>query len=1284
MDWTKEQKQVIDFRNGNLLVSAAAGSGKTAVLVERIIQMIFDSEKPIDIDDLLVVTFTKAAAAQMKNKISLAIENKISEEPGNDRYIRQLNMVQDANILTIDSFCYKVFKEYFHVISLDPKLQVAEETDLCLIKQDVISEVMEEFYKDNTDFSDFSDAYSLDKNDTNIEEYILKLYELSESYPFPHEWFTNARNSLKVESEKDLASLPFYNSYIDELHSVVSDIRNNILYYLNMTRKTDGPAHYEKTLLSDIEIVDDIIAADSYRIIADILNRRFATLGRAKKDDVYDCEAAEIIKKGRDQYKKKITSLLQAFSVPVDMIIAQTKEQKRLLSAFIDAAEEFSKRYLERKILMGLAGFSDVEHFALQILCNGTDDEGKPIPSRIGKELSEKYAEILIDEYQDSNYLQEYILQCVSRVSYGNNNIFMVGDVKQSIYGFRMARPDLFTNKYESYNDIDTDNSNNVKILLNNNFRSRKNILEGINYIFYQIMDRSLGGIDYGSREALVAGREYCEYEGDDIEVLLGESKDVDMLSADQDNKSDEHLDDEYIDVSGVELEAGMVAERIKELMGGNNKEHHMINDDSTGALRPVDYRDIVILFRAPKNYQAVFSEILMKHGIPVKLQNENGYFDLVEIRSLLTVLKVIDNPYNDVECAALLRGFFCGLDSNELAVITMMKKHVEICDNTRMNLYMFLESTVDDRKCFGEIISKIFDDDSDGGALDVFFEKAALVPDMLFEKCKKAVYMIKNYQRIRRTASISELIRRIYYDTGYYYYVEAMPEGKERSRNLMLFADEAARYEKRGNRSLFDFLRFVKRLSEKGVSLGGEASSEITEDMVRIMSIHRSKGLEFPVVFVSGIGKQFNLSNTESSIILHSDYYVGAKYVNVDRRTGNDTFIRKAFGSLITSENIAEELRIFYVALTRAKEKLILTGVTPDITKLIDKMRPVAMHTDKRLSYSTLRDMKSYLDFVTAAFMRNRDFHEAMKTVKPRYNKKGNVVSANYDVKEYVDEPISRFSFKLFYYNNLVVTQIETGEEQMLVRGQKLEKLMTAKSDNYDVLKSNLLWSYHDDDLTKQKSKMSVTEIKRKYQIEQDETADDLVSEYKSGEERYKAILPRFIAGEKPMDAAGKGTWFHKAMELIDNRKLDSVDSIVSELDRLYEEGRLPSETRGFITNDKVISFAKSEIGQRMTNAARDNRLYKERKFVVGFPVKDNAPDVIVQGIIDAYFEEEGKLILLDYKTDRIKPGQETMLVDRYRSQLDYYRRTLEKITGMEVAETYLYSFALDKEIKM
>ncbi len=1297
MDWTKQQQQVIDYRDGNLLVSAAAGSGKTAVLVERIIEMIFDESSPISIDELLVVTFTKAAASQMKEKITLAIEKKIDEEPDNERYIEQLNLVGDANILTIDSFCYKVLKEYFHVISIDPKTQVAEETDLELIKEEVLSKVMDQFYEKNKDFTDFSEAFSADKNDKNIEEYILKIHQLSESYPFPEKWFQQAKDNLKIRSEDDLMACPYTVAYIDEIHKNAEEIRDTIIGFIDKTRGENGPLHYEKTLLSDVGLVDDIISAKTYSQLYDLTGVKFATLGRAKKSDVFDYEIADAIKAGRDKYKKQIQSLLKAFSVPVFTLIEQAKKKEKMLCAFVDAAYEFSKQFLDKKISSGYVGFNDVEHFALQILCDGTDDDGHPVPSKVGRELSDKFCEILIDEYQDSNYLQEYILQCVSRVPYGENNIFMVGDVKQSIYGFRMARPDLFTHKYETYEEYDeSDDDKDIsgqlkkeeegysgrsrKILLNNNFRSRSNVLDFINYIFYQIMDSSIGGIDYTEKEALSAGRNYPEYEFDNVEVLIGESKDNSMILSSENSEQNEHLDDEYIDVSGLELEAGIVADRICSLVGLKGDSPHLITDDKTGEQRAVNFSDIVILFRAPKSYQAVFSEVLMKMNIPVKLQNENGYFDLVEIRSLITFLKMLDNPYNDVECAAFLRGYFGKLNSNELAVVTLMKREAEKREDKHYYLFKYLLIAMADKERFMNDFRNTFTVEKkvDSGMAGVNN------PEIIYDKCNKAISILTEFITQINSLSVSELIMKIYYDTGFYYYVQSMPEGSERSRNLSLFCDEAIRYERKGQRSLFGFLRFVKRISEKNITLGGDASSEITENVVRIMSIHRSKGLEFPVVFVSGLGKEFNRMDIKSPIILHSDYYVGTKYVDPVKRCGNDSFDRAAMASMMRLENVAEELRIFYVALTRAKEKLILTTVVPDITKLIDRMRDVALTDKTRIGYGTLSRSNSYLDFLIAALMRNQVFHDEMGRVRLRTDKNGNTISAKYDVKKYISSPSFLLEVKVFYYGDMISAQIESGSDRMLLREELLSDMINAPDGKYESLEKNISWKYSDIELSRQKSKLSVTEIKRLYQNEQDEEIKENVSGFSYYDNSYKEILPKFISADRALDSAGKGTWFHKAMELINIEKIDSMEKVEDELDRLYEEGKLIEETKSFITAEKIYRFADSNLGKRMAVASRNNKLYKERKFVVGFPVKENAPDVVVQGIIDAYFEENGSIVLIDYKTDKVKEGQEDRLKERYRSQIEYYKKTLEKITGMEVVQSYLYSFALNKEIEM
>ena len=1370
MNWTKDQRKVIDTHNCNLLVSAAAGSGKTAVLVERIIQMVFDKDNPVDIDSLLVVTFTKAAAAQMKDKISSAIEKKIDEEPSDTYYLRQLNLLREADILTIDSFCYKVVKEYFHVISIDPKVQVAEEAELAVIKQEILDEVIEDFYKNNDAFIMFSNAFSSDKNDANIEDCIIKLYELSESYPFPGEWLNNAKSNLHVEDDEMLSSMHFMKKYIEEVHICAAEIKEVVLEYLEISQNENGPKHYKEALLADIQMLDDIISANTYGIFHDISICKFATLKRAKKSDVYDVDIAEKIKSGREIYKKKIKALLKIFDTPFDKVLEQYRLSEKMLSAYVDAVIEFSERYMEKKVSLGLVDFSDVEHFALQILCDGTDDDGNPIPSRIGKELSEKYNEILIDEYQDSNFLQENILRCVSKVPYGNNNIFMVGDVKQSIYGFRMARPELFTDKYNTYepvrdssivtdenigdnsqddvrdNDNGDDNRNDIrhethgirsevvskdmgtskelKIMLHNNFRSRENILDYINYIFYRVMTESVGGIAYTDDEALNAGRVYIENEQDSVELLIGESKDFDFVNDDDTDNTDDNantVNTDHIgygnidvnktseddgetdsDVSGMELEAGIVADRIEELMGRNGEKTQLVVDEVTGELRPVEYRDIVILFRSPKRYQPVFSEILMKRNIPVKLQNENGYFDMVEIRSLITLLKMIDNPFNDVECAALLRGYFGKLDSNELAVVMLMKRYAGEHDYKHINteyLFSFIESVVKNEEEFRDIFHAVMDDKYIGDIEDkaeidkelndkgYYSEEELwneLYCDNLMAKCIKAAGCVEHFQKKKRMCSITELIEAIYYDTDYYYYVEAMPQGKERGRNLTLFMDETKKFERGRTRTLFDFLRFVKRISEKEISLGGDPVVESPDNMVRIMSIHKSKGLEFPVVFVSGIGKKFNIVDTNQSLILHSDYYICAKYINPEKRCGNDTFMRRAVSALMKKEIIEEELRVLYVALTRAKEKLILTGVTPDIVKLVNKLLQAADSENIVLPHSMITSFGSYLEIIVAASMRNPEFYNAMKNVKARYNNSGEIVSARYDVKSFIDNPHVRTDVRVFYYRDLIASQLSRGENMGLQRADNIERLINTNGVIFETLKKNLEWRYIDEALTTQKSKMSVSEIKRLYQKNDDEVADENDRNSFYPERTYKEILPRFIAGDKPMDASLKGTWFHKAMELIDNKKLSETDDVRRELDNLFTSGRLPEKTREFITEDKIYAFINSDLGKRMHKASLADKLYKERKFVVGFPVIEGAPDVVVQGIIDAYFEEDGKLILLDYKTDRIKEGQEDVLVKRYTTQLDYYKRTLEKITGMEVAETYLYSFSLDKEIKM
>lgn len=1313
MKWTQDQKKIIDSRNCNLLVSAAAGSGKTAVLVERIIQMISDKNNPMDIDELLVVTFTKAAAAQMRDKIAMAIEKMLEQEPSNEHYIRQINYIHKANILTIDSFCYQVVKEHFHVLGIDPGIRVGEAGELGLLREEILEQVMEEFYEKNSDFVRFSEAFSADKNDSKVEEYILKVYNICSSYPRPSEWIREAKKSLHIESEEEFVALSFVQQYFEEVHSTAKGIKENILKALEKVRNIDGPLHMEKALLSDVMMIDDLISAKNYTQFHAVAECKFASLGRGKKGE-FDEDIAEQVKKSREAYKKQINALLDAFKLPFEMVLEQFAKQENMLTALLDITECFRNRFLEAKLERGILEFSDVEHFALQILCKEYDENGAPIPSDIGKEMSEDFREILIDEYQDSNFLQEAILKCVSTLHKGEYNIFMVGDVKQSIYSFRMARPDLFMEKYHTY---DVENGADCrKLLLKNNFRSRSNVLETVNYLFYQIMGEDLGGIEYTSEEALVPGREFPDGVNDSVELLIGESKGFEFLKASDEAmtaEKEETLDENLEDIGKKELEASIVARRILAMLGRDGSKPYQVTDvivdENTGVekevLRDVRLSDMVILFRAPSSFQQIFFEVLMNYGIPVKVQNESGYLDTTEIQLVLSLLRVLDNPHNDVEVAAVLRSYFGKFNSDELALLALIKRYMVKQMDGNLYLYQVVKALSDysKKEAIDEIINTHLADHRTQIEVDIC------------KKCRDVISLVEALQDKKAFMTVSKLVSDIYYETGYYYYVEVMPEGQQRVRNLDLLYEECRQFDNGGTRTLFDFLMFIAKIQKKAISLGGDPAPESTDEVVRIMSIHKSKGLEFPVVFVSGIGKNFNLMDTKTPLIIHSDYYVGAKYIDTDRRCGNDTFARKAFASLMTTESIAEELRILYVALTRAKEKLIMTGVTPDITALVRKYENVATRKEQKLSYAVVHTANNYLDMITMACMRNATFHGAMGDVRSRLDSKtGEILSAEYELSVAMEEPNIHLEVAVYDFYDLTVQHVQSSLEKQMNREQKLESLAHAKAATRALIEEHMSWEYVNEPYTLQKSKLSVTEIKRMY--ETDYVPSDVVEHPSVRRDEYVAPMPQFVAGVQSMDAAAKGTWMHKLMELFPNAEAVTREQVQNALNDMWDNGRLPEETRSFITTDKVYTFATSNLGKRMHEAAKQGNLFKEKQFVVGVPAKrlmqsrlqtkvsvendntsttdlsmdelrqlsDTNTPIVVQGIIDAYFREGDKLILLDYKTDKVKEGQEGVLVKRYETQLRYYKETLEQLTGLEVAESYIYSFALGKEIAM
>ncbi len=1258
MKWTVDQKKVLDSRNCNLLVSAAAGSGKTAVLVERIIQMICDKDAPINIDQLLVVTFTKAAASQMKDKIRKAIEDKIELEPENQHFQQQLLLLGHANILTIDSFCYKVVKEHFSVLGIDPMIRIGEAGEIGLLRNEVLEEVIEKFYEKDSNFIDFSEAFCGDKSDERLEEYIGKIYDISSSYPKPEQWITLAKKNLCVSTEEDFVKLPCVQEYFKQVHENATYIREVILEALEIARGLDGPVYMEKALLSDIQLVEDIISARTYSMFHELYGWKFANIGRGKSGTFHP-ELAEKIKADRERYKKQIKNLLKAFLLPFSAVQEQLTKQAPMLDALLDAAAVFRERFLDEKKKHNLLEFSDVEHFAFEILCDGLDEKNNPVLSKIGLEMQDDFYEIMIDEYQDSNYLQEAILSCVSKMSRGSYNIFMVGDVKQSIYSFRMARPDLFMEKYHRY--LPEENCRERKLLLKNNFRSRRDVLEGINYIFYQIMGEDLGGIAYNQDEALVPSAVFPGNTDNGVELLLGESKAFDFISqehADVSAKKEEDLDDILEDVGKVELEATIIAKRIQKLFGKEGNSRFQVTDSVTGMLRDITYKDIVILLRSPAGYGPVFWEVLSGYGIPVRMQNEMGYLNTTEILQVLSLMKALDNPHNEVEMMAALRGFFGGFRDDELAKLVILKRELEKEHGQTYSIYQTLKNIAMDGK------------------------------QELYEKCKAVMELFQELMDKIRYSSLTELLQFIYYETGFYYYVQAMPEGAGRTRNLKLFGDEAAAFEKTAYRSLFEFLQYISGVMEKSITLGGDSSVECEDDVVRIMSIHKSKGLEFPVVFLSGMGKKFNLRDARTALIVHPDYFLGAKYINTRKRCGNDTFIRQIFGELMRTESIAEELRILYVGLTRAKDKLIMTGVTPDIPALVHQFDSVMNKGDIPLGFPVIWGTTCYLDMVVAAFIRNRTFQEAMEKVRKRLDSRGEgMVSAQYSPAHYIEEPDFSLLVEVYDYENLAIYHIVRGAEEELGRLKRWEAFGQRESENQDKIETYLTWRYPNEDYIYQKSKLSVTEIKRIY--ERDFIPSDFLEAEPVFDSHYVFPVPDFMQNKKTLDAAQRGTLVHKAMELFDFSYIDSKEKAKEWLENIIMEERLPADIKRILTIDKIDRLLESDLGKRMCNAAKKGLLYKEKRFVIGVPPERIIPNlegedgdipIVVQGIIDAYFEEDGKIILLDYKTDSVKDEGE--LIKRYTTQLQYYKGTLEQLLNCNVAETYLYSFSLGKEI--
>lgn len=1222
--WTEEQKKVIDVRNKNVLVSAAAGSGKTAVLVERILSLVCgegEDEKPLDVDRLLVVTFTKAAAAEMRERVGLALEKRLEADPENEHLQKQQTLIHSAQITTIDSFCQYVIRNYFHQIDLDPAFRIGDEGELKLLKGDVVQELLEEHYgaedpEERARFTEFVEVYATGKSDVAIENLILQLYEFAVSYPYPKRWLAECMEPYRAQTEEDLERSPWMQFLMNYVNRTFADLEQEIRRMLDICHLPGGPYMYEDAVQADLLQVQELLSCRGYENIRERLtDLSFARLS-TKKDPNVEEERKNQIKAFRESMKKSLKDLKEKFfNLPLTGVLDVIQKAAPTTAVLLSLTAEFADRYQEKKRLKNLADFPDLEHLALEILVEdvetGEDSRMKIVPTDAARELSARYAQIMIDEYQDSNLIQEIILNSVSR-GQGIPNVFMVGDVKQSIYRFRLARPELFMEKYHTYPQ--SDEAAEIRIDLHKNFRSRREVLEGTNDVFEKLMTEAVGGITYDSAAALYLGAEMPEPEsGINVPELLLLEKNKDSLP--------ETEDTDQAELTDRELEAHAAADCIRRVMAEGK-----VWDREAGAFRSVRYGDIVILLRSLTGWGDVYARVLNAAGIPAHTESRTGYFTTIEIQTLLNLLRIVDNPRQDIPLAAVMKSMIGGFTDVELAKIKSAYPDVKFHEACRKYAEKKKKENVKKQDAKGK-------------------DAECTIEVQIQEKLQTFFHNLRTYREHAEFLPIHELIEELLRITGYGDYLAAEPAGTQREANVRMLIERAIAFEKTSYRGLFHFVRYMEQLQSYKEDFGEAGILGENENAVRIMTIHKSKGLEFPVVIVAGLGKSFNRQDIRSRVVIHPELGVGVDWVDAELRTRTASLPKRVLQRALDLEMLGEELRVLYVAFTRAKEKLILLG---SAAKLEEKM-------GKSLSFRTISTAGTYLDWVLPAVAGSGESPFEVKTVT---------------LEGQTEEALIRQMEKEEQW------EIFAHPEELPGTDEEYAKLLEKQlSDTYP-------WQ---EDITLQ-GKFSVSELKKMGQTEE-EDADTLL--YPA--EEIVPYIPRFMSEKEPISGAARGTAYHRALECLDFRELYHSEKVKEGLARLVEEGRMTQEQADVVRPYDIYAFARTPLAKRMSAARAREEFHTEQPFVIRMPAREleigcgSDEPVLIQGIIDAWFYEknengENEIVVVDYKTDFVKDGGE--LLKKYKKQLDYYQLTLERLTGKRVKEKIIYSFCLEEEI--
>ena len=1229
VSWTEEQKQVISLRDRNILVSAAAGSGKTAVLVQRILSKILDKKNPVDIDRMLIMTFTRAAAGEMKERILRALEEALYEEPENEHLQRQMTLIHTAQITTIDGFCSYLIRNYFHLIGLDPGCRTAEEGELKLLKEDVLKELFEDFYSRNDeDFLTFVECYAPGKTDESLKEMVLKIYDTAMSNPYPQEWLSDCMWAYEIEEPEDMKEKEWFQLVWEGVEEELQSAALMFSLGKEICRENGGPVHYEEALQSDLLLVEKLLALceqREYNAMEEMIsNLKFQRLP-VKKEEGVEEEKKELVKQLREKGKEILKSCPEQYLPnPLEGVAETILHCKEQIKMLLCLTEEFIKRFDEKKREKNIIDFSDMEHFALQILVTKEGDTFTP--SQAARELSEKYDEVLVDEYQDSNLVQEFLTNMVSGWVNKRKNIFMVGDVKQSIYRFRLARPELFMEKYRTYT---TEESKEQRIDLHKNFRSRREVLESVNYIFRQIMGEDLGGVAYDDAAALYPGAAFPE--GQNPEFVKTE---VFFIENDKEELRTEEIDNEK------ELEALAIAQKILEM-----KEKEKVLDKETGQYRPLEYGDIAVLLRTASGWEEIFKDVFSSQGIPSYTASKTGYFSAVEVVTLLNYLRVCDNPLQDIPLAGVLRSPIAGCTSQELGLLRAKYGQGMLFDA--------VHAWVSDERMENE-------------------EEA-----VLYEKLSCFLSLLTNVRDMAEYTPVHQLIVYILDKTGYGNYAAALPDGEQRRANLSMLIEKAMDYEKTSYRGLFNFVRYIEKLQKFQVDYGEVNLSGAGEGSVQIMTIHKSKGLEFPVVFAAGMGKQFNFSDINAKLLAHPDLGIGTDAIFPKDRITCPSLYKQLMRKQILKESLGEELRILYVALTRAKEKLIITGTVTDLKKTLNDYSLYLGYEEDLLYLGSRMKAKTYWDYLIPALIR----HKAMEPLLEEYN-------IPLDRERYSYMGTADFIIRKITAKDLVKEEVEIQAETE-IRREVLENWDVSLEYNKEIkeeLERRFSFVYPYEFLREIPVKVSVSELNKRAYHDFYEKEENIVEETEEGE---LPVVPEFIEKQEVYTGASRGTAYHRVMECLDYSRTSSAEEIKIQIKELLMQKKLKEKEAECVRPGDIFAFVTSSLGQRMKEAAENRLLFREQPFVISREAEELNPDwegerVLVQGIMDAYFMEDGELILVDYKTDKVRKGEEKALSERYRNQILDYAEALSRAAGKSVKEAYIYSFGLGKEIKV